>query len=728
MTSPQAGDPHAPGWASGSDAKLARVRSLPDWLTSKILWFGVAAVIVFSAQIAILSVLESSRSAERLARASIAIAPAAARALFDAQTATLDKTLARYVDTYALSGAVVRAGRINVSVAGERGVFEPLSWADQLRFLLPQRFMTASHSVNLMHDGKLIGQLVLTSDNPGFAALICVMLASLVATFFGLVWLATHMARRVRVALRAPVDAITQLSAQVTVAGNFEYRMAHTDSKEAVTFENTVNQFLEVVSGRDKAHQVTTRNLHQELAARAQDIAAQAKQLQTLAYTSTETRLPNRAALVERTHAMCAEPPLTGRSVAIFICHISKLEHANEAFGFDVGALLVQFAADRLEETTPQFSELFHLGGADFAVLVEGDTGAMERVVDQLRFAEESPFLHGGATLHLKLRMGYALFPDDAASAEELMRFAPLAMSEASNSRALGSTVRFKPVFLLNSLARESLEDAIRYALDHDLIEPFFQPRVDVVTGRVSGFEAFVRWKSKDLQGHDNQELIAIAERSMLIVDLDEQMLRRVAAWTGSMAREGIRVPVAVNVSARTLQQPDYVEKFRTTLHAFHVDPSQIELELTETLLIDGDALVAANLRQLEALGVRMLLDDFGSGYSSLRYLHDLPISIVKIDKAFVQGLPGDERSRVIVESTLNLCRRLGKKTVAEGVETEAQFDYLLDIGCNEVQGYYLMRPKSAPQTRDILLKHFNLASGHMVIESATRVALQAMI
>ena len=187
-------------------------------------------------------------------------------------------------------------------------------------------------------------------------------------------------------------------------------------------------------------------------------------------------------------------------------------------------------------------------------------------------------------------------------------------------------------------------------------------------------------------------------------------------------------MPVAVNVSARRSQQADYVDKFRTTLRSFHVDPSQLELELTETMLIDGDIIVAGNLRKLEALGVQMLHDDFCSGYSSLRYLHDLPISIVKIDKAFVRGLPEDERSRVIVESKLDLCRRLGKKTVAEGVETEAQFDCLLAIGCDEVQGYYLMRPKSASQTRSILLKYFDMGAGHMVIESATRLALQEVM
>lgn len=715
-------------WSRAVEA--ANERSIAGALQSKLMWFGVAAVLIFSAQIALLATLETRGNAERLQRAANVIAPVVALAATNPQTSELEKTLARFVNAYMLSSASVKlsvGGAATVSAVADRDAMASSSWADSLHFLLPPRFMQSTHSVNLLHEGSPVGELQLVSNHPDFAAVICTMLASMVVAFFGLVWLATNIARRVGVALRAPVDAITQLAEQVTVAGNFEYRMTQAGPKETFAFEKTVNQFLDVVSGRDKAHQAKARSLNDELTARAHDIAAQAKQLQTLAYISSETRLPNRAALIERVHLMCTQSPPTGRSVAIFMCHITKLEHANEAFGFDVGARLVQFAADRLEETTPQFSELFHLGGPDFAVLVEGDTQKMEAVVDQLRFAEESPFLHGGATLHLKLRIGYALFPDDAASGEELMRFAPLAMSEASNVRTLGSTVRFKPVYLLNSLTRESLEDAIRYALDHDLIEPFFQPRVDAASGRISGFEAFVRWKSNDLQGHDNQELIAIAERSALIVDVDEQMLRRVAAWVGSLVREGIKVPVAVNVSARTLQQADYVDKFRATLHAFHVDPSQIELELTETMLIDGDAIVAVNLKKLEALGVQMLLDDFGSGYSSLRYLHELPISIVKIDKTFVQGLPSDERSRVIVESTLDLCRRLGKKTVAEGVETEQQFDYLLGIGCDEVQGYYLMRPKSAAQTRAILLKHFDMAAGHMVIESATRIELQAL-
>ena len=249
-------------------------------------------------------------------------------------------------------------------------------------------------------------------------------------------------------------------------------------------------------------------------------------------------------------------------------------------------------------------------------------------------------------------------------------------------------------------------------------IEPFFQPRVDALTGRVSGFEAFVRWKSPALKGHDNQVLIAIAERSMLISDIDSLMLRKVAAWMGSLAREGIRVPIALNVSAYTLEREDYVEHLMNTLREFDVDHRLIELELTETVLIDGNALVNSNLKKLQQMGVNILLDDFGAGYSSLRYLHDLPISIVKIDKAFVQGLPGDEASRMIIESTLDLCQRLGKRTVAEGVETAAQLKYLRAVGCDEVQGYYLMRPMSAAQTTEALLREYDPLTGYMSVTS----------
>jgi len=717
--------PHAID-APAQGAGALAMPSVTGWLSSKILWFGVLLSVIFALEGALMYSIDRHDSEHRVDRALAAIAPEVTAALVGADAASVQTLLDRHVDGYALLAATVVSEADGRTVRSSPRKPRSDGIGGALRLALPDALAKVGHSTNLVHEGRRVGSLDIVLDNSSFAGAIVVMMASAIAALFALLWLASGMVRRVRQALRAPADAIEQMSSAVSMAGNLDYRIGSSGRPETFGFEGKVNQFLETVSGRERAQQAASQGLRDELAARSRDIAVQARQLQTLAYTSVDTQLPNRTAMMERLRALCAEAAGGTRVVGLFMCHVSKYKHATEAFGFDVAAALVRFAAARLGETSPRFGELFHLGGADFAVLVEGEAEQMQRIVDKLLFAEEEPFLQGGATLHLKLRIGYALYPDDAASADELSRFAPLALSEAISPRVPGAAVRFQPELLLNAMAKESLEDAIRNAVDHDMLEPFFQPRVDAVSGRVRGFEAFVRWRSPALQGQDNQNIIKIAERSMLITALDDRMLRRVAAWAGSLAREGIRVPIAVNVSARTLQQDDYVQRLRATLQEFHVDPSQIELELTETVLIEGSAAVAAALSRLEALGVRILLDDFGSGYSSLRYLYELPISTVKIDKAFVQGLPHDETSRLIIGSTLELCRRMGKQTVAEGVESQEQLEHLRAIGCDEVQGYYLMRPKSAAQTRQILVEQYDTTAGYMAIAAAVQREVHA--
>ena len=708
-------------WIDGHGPAPAKVNPITAWLAKTILWFGVIIMIVFAIEAALLYTVDRRETEQRLDRALTQLAPKIGVAMANNDTAALQSNLDHQIETHALSRAAVYNTASTLIAQATSSLVDDASRSSWLRTLLPKRISVATQSTPIMVDGKPVGRLELSLDNTIFASAVGLLLLSAVSSFLLLTWLVARIVNRVRMALRAPSEAIAQLSEQVTVTGNFEYRIPALASHESFGFEKNVNDFLEALSGREQKHEALNRSLYAELAQRAADIAAQARELQSLAYTSAETKLPNRLALSERMRALCAEPLAPGHSVGLFLCHVSKVKHANEAFGFDVGALLVQFAARRFEETSPPFSGLFHLGGADFAVVVVTDTEHMAQVAEQLMYADDEAFVHGGATLRMKTRIGYALFPSDAASADELNRFAPLAIGQAINSKSLTAAVRFKSEFLLSAMSKESLEDAIRDALDRHQIEPFFQPRVDALSGRVSGFEAFVRWKSPALKGHDNQVLIAIAERSMLVSDIDALMLRKVAAWMGSLARDGIRVAIALNVSAYTLERVDYVEHLMSTLREFDVDHRLIELELTETVLIEGNALVNTNLKKLQQLGINILLDDFGAGYSSLRYLHDLPISIVKIDKVFVQGLPGDEASRMIIESTLDLCQRLGKRTVAEGVETAEQLKYLRAVGCDDVQGYYLMRPMSATQTRDALLREYDPLTGYMSVTSQSQ-------
>lgn len=401
--------------------------------------------------------------------------------------------------------------------------------------------------------------------------------------------------------------------------------------------------------------------------------------------------------------------------VALYLCRVGKVSHAIEAFGFDVATELVVFAAKQLERAAADIGQIFHLGGADFAVLAHSEHLDEVAACERLLACETEPFQHGGASLHLKLRIGYAVFPRDAVNAEELSRFAARALTEAIASRTQRA-IRFKPAMVLAAINIESIEDTIRHALDRDWLEAYFQPRVDAMTGRVTGFEALARWRSLVLKEHDTLELIKIAERSMLTTDIDTRMLRLSLEWVATLTRSGADITVAVNHSARSLQRPDFASRLAEMLSELAVAPARLQLELTETVLIEDDAVIAENLRALHRQGIAILLDDFGSGYSSLRYLHELPIATVKIDKSFVSGLPAEGGSRLIVESTVQLCQRLGKHTVAEGVETDEQWEYLRSVGCEEVQGYRIARPADAETMRDLVLHHLHAHSGAVVL------------
>ena len=232
--------------------------------------------------------------------------------------------------------------------------------------------------------------------------------------------------------------------------------------------------------------------------------------------------------------------------------------------------------------------------------------------------------------------------------------------------------------------------------------------------------EALGRWPSPELQGYSNYQLIPIAERSLLITELDSQMLRKVTEWLGMLALEGVRISVAVNLSARSLRRASLPDEIAALVSMHGLRMEQIELELTETVLIEHGEVVNRNLALFHDMGVSLLLDDFGSGYSSLRYLYELPISTVKIDALFVRGLPGDPASLAIVESTINLAHRLGKRVVAEGVETYAQWELLRSMGCDEVQGYFLMRPQPASVVADMLRQQFDTSVGRLTIDVAS--------
>ena len=522
-----------------------------------------------------------------------------------------------------------------------------------------------------------------------------------------------------RRALTLPLLAIERVCDQITRTGDMSIRVPPSPPNEGLQLEETVNKLLHRLDQQEQVKAHYRAGLEREVETRTQALADTNDRLQKLAYISTETSLPNRAAFLDRLHKLCTLPHTSESVLGVFVIRIVRVRYANEAFGFDVGDLMIESAARVLSAMRSPESELFHLGGGEFAVIRSDFPDVMQDAANEMLRVDDVPFVYRGATLTMLPKIGYAVFPMDATNVDDLTRFAMLALNVATAPNSPAASVAYDVRLLEDSLNLEHIESAIKRAIDSGDFEPYFQSRVDTETGRVHGLEALIRWTSPELTGFTNYQLIPIAERSMLASELDSQMLRKVVEWLAALAVDGIRIPVAVNLSARSLQRKALPDEVRALVRLHGVDIAQIEFELTESVLKEKNDAVIRNIASLHEMGAHLLLADFGSGYASLHFLRELPISIVKIDKAFVQDLPEDATSMAIMESTIKLVHQLGKRVVAEGVETYGQWESLRSMGCDEAQGYFLMRPQGPGVVAEMLRLQFDTSVGHLTIDLA---------
>lgn len=541
--------------------------------------------------------------------------------------------------------------------------------------------------------------------------------ATVLLALAGILGWVTH--QRLRNALRIPSRAITELADQITRTGDLSVRLPQLEANDAGRFEGTVNRLMEQLDRQEKKSTLHRARLEVEVDKRTKALAATNDRLRRLAYTSSETALPNRAAFLDRLHKLCASPFSDREVLGVFVLRMTRVRYANEAFGFDVGDLMIESAAVNLAAVGSPSAELFHLGGAEFAVIQINTLQEMSVIADDLLRVDEVPFVYRGATLTLLPKIGYAAFPVDADNVDDLARFAMLALNVATVASGAKKVVHYSPALLQDTIEIVQIEAAIKRAVDNGHFEPYFQPRIDTKTGRVNGLEALIRWTSPELADYTNYELIPVAERSLLAADLDAKMLRKVVQWLAPLAAEGIRVPIAINLCAQSFERPALPDEIAALVHSHGIHIAQIEIELVETVLVENNDIVMRNLMAFGEMGIGLLLDDFGTGYSSLRHLRDLPISTVKIDRVFIAGLPNHASSLAIVQSTIELAHRLGKRVVAEGVETYDQWEMLRDMGCDEVQGYFLMRPAPAPAIAQMLRQQIDGSVGHMTVDLA---------
>jgi diguanylate cyclase (GGDEF)-like protein/PAS domain S-box-containing protein len=415
------------------------------------------------------------------------------------------------------------------------------------------------------------------------------------------------------------------------------------------------------------------------------------QRIETLSYTDALTGLPNRRLLADRVEVALAQAKRDGTPFALLFLNLDRFNHINETLGRVFGDRVLLDVADRIRGCVREVDTVARLSGDEFVVLANGvDERGAETAAWRVMDALKLPFTQGGMSFTVTASLGISLHPNDGAGMDELVRRADAAMRDAKLAgRAAFRFHRARPEGDdEHSRSRMKLDHAMRLALAQGRFRLHYQPQVDLQSGAVVGAEALIRWRDPALGEIAPGEFIPVAEESGFIVSIGAWVLQRAVTQAAAWVAAGRAMTVSVNVSALQFQQPGFVEGVASVLREAGLASHWLELELTESILIQDAQDAMLRLQALAQLGVKLAIDDFGTGYSSLAYLKRFPIGRLKIDRSFVGGLPLEESDVAIVQAIIHMGRALRLQIVAEGVETEAQREFLAAAGCDLFQGY----------------------------------------
>jgi diguanylate cyclase (GGDEF)-like protein len=419
------------------------------------------------------------------------------------------------------------------------------------------------------------------------------------------------------------------------------------------------------------------------------------------------TGLPNRELLTERIAQALSGSTVDGTDhVAVILLDLDRFKVINESVGHAVGDELLAAVGQRLGGSLRPSDTVARFGGDEFGILLQPivDTEEARHVAERIGHDMRAPFPIGGREWFISASLGIAVGRSTRTSSGELLREAEIAMVRAKSDPSRRYAI-FEPAMSDQTMDRIDLENDLRGALERDELRVHYQPLIDLASDRVVGFEALVRWQHPSRGLVAPMTFIPLAEETGLIVPLGRWVLetacRQATVWRDARPA-GPDLHMSVNLSARQFGQPDLVEQVDAILSETGMDPSALELEITESVVMDQSEAGIRTLRRLRDLGVRLVLDDFGTGYSSLSYLKHLPLDTIKIDQLFVAGL-ADGADRSIVEAVIALAHGLGIDVVAEGIETEGQFQTLRAMGCDVGQGYLFARPLPAAEAGSLM-------------------------
>ncbi|WP_286238045.1 bifunctional diguanylate cyclase/phosphodiesterase [Neptuniibacter halophilus] len=424
-------------------------------------------------------------------------------------------------------------------------------------------------------------------------------------------------------------------------------------------------------------------------------VADKTEQLNELAFYDVLTGLVNRRLFMEQLEYEVKVLQRTGKKAALMYLDLDDFKRVNDSLGHAAGDRLLVEVAQRLQATMRESDIICRLGGDEYAILMMNVTSGedCQHMADKLISNVRNEIVIEGVPLRVSLSIGITLIPDDSSSLQQMLSNADIALYE---SKKLGKN---RATFFNHDLQkmlvqRLQIEQELKFALEHDELELYFQPIVRLDNRQIVMLEALIRWNHPEKGLVSPMEFICVAEQCGLIIPIGDWVLEEACRHIRQAVDQGEPlVPIAVNISAHQFVSGDFADKAKSLLESYQVDPAMIEFEITETVLMENLDLALEQMNELRQIGCRFAIDDFGMGYSSLAQLKQLPVDTLKVDRTFVRDIEHDHHDRQIVEAIIAMAHRLGLHVIAEGVENQSQLEFIDQAGGDMVQGFLFSKP-----------------------------------
>jgi diguanylate cyclase (GGDEF)-like protein len=557
--------------------------------------------------------------------------------------------------------------------------------SDDYRFSL--RRLSVSRPIQ--YQGKQVGTIQVDADlGPTYRRIGWYVLAISVVMLACLL-IAHAVLTRLQRFVTAPLHALTRTSEAISAQGDFSLRANVDPSADLGLLARAFNAMLDRIEKREI-----------ELQCEIEERKRVEVKLDRLAHFDSVTGLHNRYFFQDRLAAAVAQAQRLKQRTTVMFLDLDNFKAVNDTLGHDIGDELLRVVAQRLTESVRCGDTVARIGGDEFAIILENvaDAATGEMVAQKCIAALAQVVRINSNEIYVSASVGISSCPDDAIDVHTLLKFSDTAMYYAKSAGK--NTYRvFHNSMQGEAQKRFAMNGNLRRALERDQFVLKYQPQIDLATGDITGVEALVRWAHPDLGVISPLEFIPVAEETGLIVPLGYWVLKTACEQLKAWHDEGrTQLSMAVNLSARQLTEEGFVDTVLAIVRDSGADPHMLELELTESMLMDAGEAFIAKLDALRAAGIMLAIDDFGTGYSSMSYLKRFPINTIKVDRSFVRDLPTNEQDKAITKAIISMAQSLNMHVVAEGIETSGQESLLAAHGCNTGQGFLYSRPVDAEQ------------------------------